>query len=169
VQPVFQCTRPLIEPQGVGRFHKLTTQTTPAPNRPPFDDGARAFALEPVHLFCNLSMSSNPIRTLTRATLTPQISVPILTPLVVGIIVLLPPLPPRSDQIFSPASIFPPIQRPVHANTTLPPSRPPTFPTRSPQRCYSSPLRLNRPICTLRLDPSLSAASTAENIQSRPI
>ena len=39
-------------------------------------------------------MSSNSIRTLTRATLTPQISVPILTPLVVGIIVLLPLLQP---------------------------------------------------------------------------
>jgi hypothetical protein len=39
-------------------------------------------------------MSSNPIRTLTRATLTPQILVPILTPLVVGIIVLLPLLQP---------------------------------------------------------------------------
>lgn len=91
VQSGFPCTRP--------------TPQADDPKPTTTDDGRVLFPLESLFFsLVNLSMSSNPICTPTCTALTPQIFG--LTPLVAGIIVLLYPLLPRSDQIFSSASSF---------------------------------------------------------------
>jgi hypothetical protein len=55
------------------RLHKLTTQTQTRPKLTTTDDGRVLSFSKACHLFCNLCMSSNPIRTPTCTTLTPQI------------------------------------------------------------------------------------------------